>query len=76
MRNKQTPSTSTNLSLLPAWRAGESEALVQPFTTTNVSMITGVILACIAVLLVLVLIFVVVRRITRSGKIKTSTQGT
>ncbi|XP_050739110.1 angiotensin-converting enzyme-like isoform X1 [Eriocheir sinensis] len=65
---------SENRGQLIGWR--ESEAIVQPFTTTNVSMITGVILACIAVLLLLVLIFVVVRRITRSGKIKTPTQGT
>ncbi|XP_045138200.1 angiotensin-converting enzyme-like isoform X1 [Portunus trituberculatus] len=65
---------SQNRGQLIGWR--ESEAIVQPITTSSLSMITGVILACIAVLLLLALIFIVVRRVVRSGKAKTPTQGT
>ncbi|XP_042221531.1 angiotensin-converting enzyme-like isoform X2 [Homarus americanus] len=48
------------------WR--ESEAIVQSVTTSNASVVTGVILAFIAVVLVIALIIVGIRKFRNSGK--------
>lgn len=67
---------SQNRDSFVGWK--ESSAIVQQrVTTSNASVITGVILAILAVLLLLVLIIVAFRKFKRAGKsFNTVTQGT